>query len=104
MRMNIVLEPVSPGVIKVILEGRLDIAGAERIDLQFSAIARGEVRATPQRLSRAAQPGGESGACAVRRRHDAAHADHHDSEPALAAVSAQSARRSQNRLLLSLLP
>jgi anti-sigma B factor antagonist len=39
MRMNMVAEPVSPGVIKVILDGRLDIAGAERIDLQFSAIA-----------------------------------------------------------------
>ena len=37
--MNMALEPISPSVIKVILEGRLDIAGAERIDLQFSAIA-----------------------------------------------------------------
>jgi anti-anti-sigma factor len=37
--MNMVVEPVIPGVVKVILDGRLDIAGAAAIDLQFSAIA-----------------------------------------------------------------
>jgi hypothetical protein len=33
------VEPVVPGVVKVILDGRLDITGASVIDLQFSAIA-----------------------------------------------------------------
>ena len=37
--MKMTLEPVAPGVIKVILDGRLDIAGADIIDVQFSAIA-----------------------------------------------------------------
>jgi anti-sigma B factor antagonist len=37
--MEIAVEPVVPGVVKVILEGRLDINGAGAIDLQFSAIA-----------------------------------------------------------------
>lgn len=32
-------EPVAAGVVKVILEGRLDITGAGIIDLQFNAIA-----------------------------------------------------------------
>lgn len=33
------VEPVADGVVKVILDGRLDITGAGVIDLQFSAIA-----------------------------------------------------------------
>ncbi len=33
------VEPLGPGVVKVILDGRLDIIGAGVIDLQFSAIA-----------------------------------------------------------------
>ena len=33
------VEPVGPGIVKVILEGRLDITGAGAIDLQFSAIS-----------------------------------------------------------------
>ena len=33
------IEPVAPGVVKAILEGRMDAAGASRIDLQFNAIA-----------------------------------------------------------------
>jgi anti-anti-sigma factor len=37
--MKMVVEPVVPGVVKVVLDGRLDIAGASAIDLQFSAIA-----------------------------------------------------------------
>jgi anti-sigma B factor antagonist len=37
--MNMVTEPVGPGVVKVILDGRLDISGAHEIDLQFNAIA-----------------------------------------------------------------
>ena len=35
--MKMAVEPVAPGVVKVILDGRLDIAGAGAIDLQFSA-------------------------------------------------------------------
>ncbi len=34
-----VVEPVAPGVVKIALDGRLDIAGAAAIDVQFSAIA-----------------------------------------------------------------
>jgi anti-anti-sigma factor len=37
--MKMVTEPVALGVIKIALDGRLDIAGADMIDLQFSAIA-----------------------------------------------------------------
>jgi len=37
MKMDI--EPLAQGVVKVILDGRLDINGAGVIDLQFSAIA-----------------------------------------------------------------
>ncbi len=37
MRMEV--EPVVPGVVKIILDGRLDITGASAIDLQFNAIA-----------------------------------------------------------------
>src|SRR5579863_8738407 len=37
MKMNV--EPLALGVVKVILDGRLDITGAGIIDLQFSAIA-----------------------------------------------------------------
>jgi anti-sigma B factor antagonist len=37
MKMNV--EPLAQGVVKVILEGRLDITGAAVIDLQFNAIA-----------------------------------------------------------------
>jgi anti-anti-sigma factor len=37
MRMEV--EQVVPGVVKIILDGRLDIAGANVIDLQFNAIA-----------------------------------------------------------------
>ena len=37
--MKMAVEPVVPGVVKVILEGRLDITGAHEIDLQFNAIA-----------------------------------------------------------------
>jgi anti-anti-sigma factor len=36
--MKMAVEPVAPGVVKVILDGRLDIAGAGAIDLQFSAL------------------------------------------------------------------
>jgi anti-anti-sigma factor len=38
-KMKMAVEPVAPGVVKVILDGRLDITGASVIDLQFSAIA-----------------------------------------------------------------
>lgn len=37
--MKMTTEPVAPSVVKVILDGRLDITGAGEIDLQFSAIA-----------------------------------------------------------------
>ena len=37
--MKMAVEPVGPGVVKVILDGRLDITGASVIDLQFNAIA-----------------------------------------------------------------
>ena len=37
--MKMAVEPVAAGVVKVILDGRLDISGAGTIDLQFSAIA-----------------------------------------------------------------
>ena len=37
--MKMSIEPVGPGVVKVILNGRLDISGASEIDLQFNAIA-----------------------------------------------------------------
>jgi len=37
--MKMAVEPVGPGVVKVILDGRLDVAGSGIIDLQFSAIA-----------------------------------------------------------------
>ena len=37
--MKMAVEPVGPGVVKVILDGRLDITGAAVIDLQFNAIA-----------------------------------------------------------------
>jgi anti-anti-sigma factor len=37
--MNMTTEPVAPGVVRVILDGRLDITGAGAIDLQFNAIA-----------------------------------------------------------------
>ena len=37
--MKMAVEPVVPGVVKVILDGRLDITGAAVIDLQFNAIA-----------------------------------------------------------------
>ena len=36
--MKMAVEPVTPGVVKVILDGRMDITGAAVIDLQFSAI------------------------------------------------------------------
>ena len=37
--MDMAVEPLAPGVVKVALDGRLDIAGANAIDLQFNAIA-----------------------------------------------------------------
>lgn len=37
--MKMEVEPIVPGAVKVILDGRLDINGAGVIDLQFSAIA-----------------------------------------------------------------
>jgi anti-anti-sigma factor len=37
--MQMAVEPVGPGVVRVILDGRLDITGASVIDLQFNAIA-----------------------------------------------------------------
>jgi anti-sigma B factor antagonist len=37
--MDMQFEPVAPGIGKVILAGRMDAAGAGRIDVQFSAIA-----------------------------------------------------------------
>jgi anti-anti-sigma factor len=37
--MKMSVQPVAPGVVKVILDGRLDITGAGVVDLQFSAIA-----------------------------------------------------------------
>ena len=37
--MDMAVEPLAPGVVKVALDGRLDIAGASAIDLQFNAIA-----------------------------------------------------------------
>src|ERR1700727_921192 len=37
--MKMQVAPVASGVVKVILEGRLDITGAAVIDLQFNAIA-----------------------------------------------------------------
>ena len=37
--MKMQVEPAASGVVKVILEGRLDITGAGVIDLQFNAIA-----------------------------------------------------------------
>ena len=37
--MNMSVEPLAPGVAKVVLNGRLDIAGATAIDLQFNAVA-----------------------------------------------------------------
>ncbi len=38
-KMKMAVEPIISGVVKVILDGRLDITGASVIDLQFSAIA-----------------------------------------------------------------
>ena len=38
-KMKMQVEPAASGVVKVILEGRLDITGAGVIDLQFNAIA-----------------------------------------------------------------
>ena len=37
--MKMAVETLGPGVVKVILDGRLDITGSGIIDLQFSAIA-----------------------------------------------------------------
>ena len=37
--MKMAVEPVVPGVVKIVLDGRLDITGASDIDLQFNAIA-----------------------------------------------------------------
>jgi anti-anti-sigma factor len=37
--MNMAVESVAPGVVRIILDGRLDITGAGTIDLQFNAIA-----------------------------------------------------------------
>ena len=37
--MKMAVEPVVPGVVKIVLDGRLDITGASVIDLQFNAIA-----------------------------------------------------------------
>ena len=37
--MQMAVEPVAPGVVKIILDGRMDITGASIIDLQFNAIA-----------------------------------------------------------------
>jgi len=37
--MQMTAEPVSPGVVRIVLDGRLDIIGAGVIDLQFNAIA-----------------------------------------------------------------
>ncbi len=36
--MDMAVEPLAPGVVKIVLDGRLDIAGANAIDLQFNAI------------------------------------------------------------------
>jgi anti-anti-sigma factor len=38
--MDMAVEALAPGVVKLVLKGRLDIAGASAIDLQFNAIAR----------------------------------------------------------------
>jgi anti-anti-sigma factor len=37
--MNMSVEPLGPGVVRIILDGRLDIAGAGAIDVQFNAVA-----------------------------------------------------------------
>ena len=37
--MKMATESVAPGVVRIILDGRLDITGAGMIDLQFNAIA-----------------------------------------------------------------
>ena len=37
--MEMAVEPLAPGVAKIVLDGRLDIAGANAIDLRFNAIA-----------------------------------------------------------------
>src|SRR5690242_19074873 len=36
--MDLAVQPLAPGVVKIVLNGRLDIAGASGIDLQFNAI------------------------------------------------------------------
>jgi anti-sigma B factor antagonist len=36
---DMAVEPLAPGVVKIILDGRLDVGGASAIDLQFNAIA-----------------------------------------------------------------
>jgi anti-anti-sigma factor len=38
--MDMAVEALAPGVVKLVLKGRPDIAGASAIDLQFNAIAR----------------------------------------------------------------
>ena len=37
--MDMAVQALAPGVVKIVLKGRLDIAGASAIDLQFNAIA-----------------------------------------------------------------
>ncbi|HET7881890.1 MAG TPA: STAS domain-containing protein [Acetobacteraceae bacterium] len=37
--MKMTTEPVAPGAVRVILDGRLDITGAAAVDLQFNAVA-----------------------------------------------------------------
>ena len=37
--MDMQIQTLAPGIAKVVLNGRLDVSGADRIDLQFSAIA-----------------------------------------------------------------
>ena len=37
--MEMAVEPLIPGVVKIILEGRLDISGTSVIDLHFNAVA-----------------------------------------------------------------
>lgn len=37
--MDMSVEPLAPGAVRIILDGRLDIAGASAIDVQFNAVA-----------------------------------------------------------------
>lgn len=37
--MEMMIEPIAPGIARIKLVGRMDAAGADKIDLQFNAIA-----------------------------------------------------------------